>query len=512
MRKRACRAVVASLIVVGAGFVASSAVPASTRLGTAGGVRSSRSAKSKTPLTKEQFIAQANALCDAAATASAALGVQPALHIVSTPGFVSIVQRQIDRTRALVPPVHDRSTVEKFLSANQDELNSLKTNPSALGQKRSPFSTADALARAYGLEGAAGSGACTGTGASSPLRWSAPQQIDTSQNGLFEVSCPSVSFCVAVGSTGPGTVGSALIWNGTSWSAATTQIFAQNTYNHISCPSTNFCMAAAPNGGALLWNGTSWSASPQIRWPDPNDGITFVSCGSASFCAAADEDGDIRVWDGSSWSIDHQVVPGTTSGGARSISCPSASFCMAVNELGNAITWNGTSLSAPTTIDASGHLVAVSCLSPSFCMALGGGGPDWLVWNGTSWSGPQPIRTIRPGVVSPPPPCGRPRPRSHTPPPTTLSGVPTAFINFVSCPTASFCVAALSDGEAIVWNGTSWSAPQSINPSLANARGPAAQTTVGSPSLGLKSVSCPTPNFCVAVGSDGSAMIGRQAS
>ena len=122
---------------------------------------------------------------------------------------------------------------------------------------------------------------------------------------------------------------------------------------------------------------------------------------------------------------------------------------------GNAITWNGTSLSAPANIDANGHLVAVSCPSASFCMAVGGA-DDWLVWNGTSWSTPHPIRTIRP---SPEP----------------------AFINWVSCPTASFCVAVLSDGEALVWNGTSWSAPQSINPNLANARGPAAQTSVGEP-------------------------------
>ena len=155
-----------------------------------------------------------------------------------------------------------------------------------------------------------------------------------------------------------------------------------------------------PGRGALIWDGTSWSASSQIRWPDPNDGITNVSCATASFCAAGDEDGDIRVWDGTSWSIDHQVVPGSTSGGAHSISCPSASFCMAVNDLGN----------------------------------------------------------------------------------------------------------------AIVWNGTSWSIPQSIDPNLANVRGPAANMYGnGQVPLGLFSVSCPTASFCVAVGSDGDAVIGRQA-
>jgi len=320
------------------------------------------------------------------------------------------------------------------------------------------------------------------------LQWSAPQQIDTNENGLGDVSCPTASFCVAVGSTGPGVVSSAFVWNGTSWSATAPQLFAQDTagYNHISCPTPSFCMAGAPDGGALIWNGTAWSASSQIRWPDPNDGITNVSCATASFCVAGDEDGDIRVWDGSSWSIDHQVVPGSTSGGAHSVSCPSASFCVAVNDLGNAIAWNGSSLSAPDDIDGSNHLVAVSCPSTSFCMALDSSSYDWLVWNGTSWSVPQAIGTLSPGPTP-------------------------GFINWVSCPTASFCVAAVSDGNAIVWNGTSWSAAQSIDSTLANARGPAATSSNGHPSLGLKSVSCPTASFCVAVGSDGSVVIGRQA-
>jgi len=276
------------------------------------------------------------------------------------------------------------------------------------------------------------------------LQWSTPQQIDTNENGLGDVSCPTVSFCVAVGSTGPGVVSS-----------------------------------------AFIWNGTSWSASSQIRWPDPNDGITNVSCATASFCLAGDEDGDIRVWDGTSWSIDHQVVPGSTSGGAHAVSCPSASFCVAVNDLGNAIVWNGSSLLAPDDIDGSNHLVSVSCPSTSFCMALDSSSYDWLVWNGTSWSTPQPIGTLR---------------RGPTP----------GFINWVSCPTASFCVAVVSDGHAIGWNGTSWSAPQLIDPNLVSAQGPAATSSNGHPSLGVKSVSCPTASFCVAVGSDGSVVIGRQ--
>jgi hypothetical protein len=490
------RGAIVALIVACAVGTMSNAVPASTQVHSPDGVASRSAAKTKKPLTKKQYIAQANALCDAAATAFGPVNQQlqqlrdrsqPTAHItfVLKRSFAPIVQHQISKTEALVPPRRDQTKVSKILGATRSALTKVMATPQLLGAKRSPFLAADTLARAYGLEGAAGSAACTGNGASASLQWTAPQQIDTYQNGLGDVSCPSVTFCVAVGSTGPGVVGSALIWNGTSWSVSAPQLFARGNLNHVSCPSATFCMVGAVDGGALVWNGTSWSAGSQIRWPDPKDGITNLACATASFCLAGDEDGDIRVWNGSAWSIDHQVVPGTTSGGAHAISCPTASFCMAVNVLGNAIIWNGTSLSAPVDIDGSNNLEAVSCPNASFCMALDD--KDWLTWNGTSWSISQPIGTVRTG------------------PPADYVG-----ITRVSCPTTHFCVAVLSDGHAIAWNGTSWSTPQQINPNLANARGPATASSNGHPSLGLKSVSCPTTTFCVAVGSDGSAVIGRR--
>jgi hypothetical protein len=72
----------------------------------------------------------------------------------------------------------------------------------------------------------------------------------------------------------------------------------------------------------------------------------------------------------------------------------------------------------------------------------------------------------------------------------------------VSCPSATFCVAVGSDGAAMGWNGASWSAPQSIDPNLANK---------GRPFLGIDAVSCPSASLCVAVAANGTAVIGRQA-
>ncbi len=175
--------------------------------------------------------------------------------------------------------------------------------------------------------------------------WSAPQPIDSNAGGLDSVSCPSANFCAAVGGTGPGVVGSVIMWNGTSWSAP--HVLSQSELNHVSCPSANFCLTGAPDGTAFVWNGTSWSATPQIRWPNPNDGIIGVSCASASFCVAPDEDGDMRVWNGTSWSVEYKE-------GAHSVSCPTPTYCIGVTNNGAAVAWNCTSFSAPQTIDGTG--------------------------------------------------------------------------------------------------------------------------------------------------------------
>jgi len=66
------------------------------------------------------------------------------------------------------------------------------------------------------------------------------------------------------------------------------------------------------------------------------------------------------------------------------------------------------------------------------------------------------------------------------------AGQPAGYsgINSVSCPTPSFCAAVDVGGNAILWNGSTWSKP-----------------TPASPNGTLNSVSCSSPAFCVALSS-----------
>src|SRR5664280_410244 len=72
--------------------------------------------------------------------------------------------------------------------------------------------------------------------------------------------------------------------------------------------------------------------------------------------------------------------------------------------------------------------------------------------------------------------------------PASIDTVANPDLTSVSCATPTFCVAVDWAGNALAYNGTSWSSPVQVDPN---------------PRFGqdiLTSVSCPTSTFCRAVG------------
>jgi hypothetical protein len=171
------RTAIVSAIVVTAVFTMSTAVSATTRSDSPDRAPSRIAAKGP-PLTKKQYIAKANALCDTAASAFVPLTKQfaPQLQGNSQPSpqviaafvkaLASVVQHQIDKTKALVPPKRDQSKLTKMVHLDQVALTKVKADPTLLAGAHNPFLPADTIARKYGLKGAAGSGPCTGKGGS----------------------------------------------------------------------------------------------------------------------------------------------------------------------------------------------------------------------------------------------------------------------------------------------------------------------------------------------------------
>jgi hypothetical protein len=135
-----------------------------------------------------------------------------------------------------------------------------------------------------------------------------------------------------------------------------------------------------------------------------------------------------------------------------------ASFCITIDGEGNSVAFNGTRWSG--NLGAWGAANQISCVSPQFCVAAEGG-PS--VWDGQTWTQPN-------------------------------DDDAQGQLNSVSCASATFCIAVDSDGNALTWNGTAFSAPAPVatEPPLS-----------GTDASGLTGVSCPTTTFCRAVDSIG---------
>jgi hypothetical protein len=230
-------------------------------------------------------------------------------------------------------------------------------------------------------------------------------------------------------------------------------------FRAVSCPTASFCMAVDESGNnALRWNGTAWSRPVTIDPGGFRVELTSVSCASDYFCVAVDTLGRVLMWNGRWWSAPRAVDP--HGAGMESVSCPSASFCVAVDGNGNALTWDGSSWSRPVRIDDTGtNIQSVSCASATFC-AAGDWGGDVLTFNGTTWSKP------------------------HLVDPTNTAETTGGGIGSMACPTSTFCVGLDWEGGSVTFNGHTWTRDTTFDPDGAE---------------GLMEVSCTSASFCMAV-------------
>jgi hypothetical protein len=148
--------------------------------------------------------------------------------------------------------------------------------------------------------------------------------------GLGDVSCPSASACVAVGSyitNDDNHLPLAATWNGTTWTVqATAPVSDLSSLNSLSCTSASACIAVgtSPVGGneiptplAEAWNGVAWTILPV---PDPagNGSLSGVACSSATACTAvgsASSGALTERWNGTKWAI--QPTPGNPAAAPR---------------------------------------------------------------------------------------------------------------------------------------------------------------------------------------------------
>ena len=231
-------------------------------------------------------------------------------------------------------------------------------------------------------------------------------------------------------------------------------------------------------------SGQGWTI---IGNPNPTSLAEFnsVSCTSRNTCLAVGDytssDGRTHSlaegWNGRRWI----VLPGPRTGPVTflvSISCVSTRLCVVVGlnqgSLSTGLIWNGNSwqnMGPPLAF----NVLALDCVSAAFCAA--GGNKDEAsfttsteeIWNGSSWS------------------------QSATP--TTRSTVRASVLDGVSCASTRFCMAVGRSGEqyrqrpsAEILRAGRW-----VDLATRTPRGAIADF--------FSAVSCPSLDFCVAVGS-----------
>jgi hypothetical protein len=233
---------------------------------------------------------------------------------------------------------------------------------------------------------AAGAAARSGHGADSATTWAVqptPNPL-VRQGSLTAVSCTSATFCIAAGNrlnpVGQ-TVPLAEAWNGTTWSvqqAASPAGVRGSRLTGVSCSSVTFCMAVGSSDVpgeseplAEVWHGSGGWSLLQMPTPSGQGLLTGVSCTSPSACVAVGSylgAGDLRLalaeeWNGTAWAI-HNAAPGPTTSELSGVSCTSASACIAVGDyqfrtgsirpLSEA--WNGTAWSIKQPLPSTAPL------------------------------------------------------------------------------------------------------------------------------------------------------------
>ena len=172
--------------------------------------------------------------------------------------------------------------------------------------------------------------------------WLVPEHFTSYAGSNEGGTCASTTFCVAFEDSEVWT------YNGASWSAYSIIEPINGGKGarliSVSCPTISFCVAVDDSGNALTYNGSSWSAPNNI---DAGQGFFSVSCPTMSFCVALDGSGNALKYNGSSWSTPTKMD--NTSGYVTSVSCPTVSFCMAVDDAGNAFAYSASTTTTTTT-------------------------------------------------------------------------------------------------------------------------------------------------------------------
>ncbi|YAL83769.1 IPT/TIG domain-containing protein [Dermacoccaceae bacterium W4C1] len=209
-------------------------------------------------------------------------------------------------------------------------------------------------------------------------------------------------------------------------------------------------VSAATAGARFTYTqAASWKPGTVIT--NKSGGMLSLRCTSPTSCVSATSTGNVLTGSGSVWTASKFVHPVIS---LREAACSSATFCVGIDTDGKARTFSEGTWSGPVTpLDDSLRLANVWCAPTRFCVVTDGA--KLSTFDGSQWSTP-----------------------------TTTN---VARITAAACTSKSFCVAGGSDGTVSMFDGSSWSPFDLLEPER-NSQ--------------VASVSCPQVGQCVAYTED----------
>ncbi len=300
----------------------------------------------------------------------------------------------------------------------------------------------------------------------------------SSSLNLTAVSCPTASFCVAVGSGGQGQ-GSQIVTSTnpaggpSAWTVA--DLSGTDGPESVSCASSVLCVAGDGLGGALvstdpIGGASAWTASSSLTNAGDVYGTAGVSCVTGPFCAvtgngyvftSSDPTGGSPAWTHSSANV-------------GAISCSSNAMCAGAGNSGIVVSADPASATPTwqsTTLSGASNLVSVSCPVDSFCVAVDDSGNAFASSD----------------------------PAAASPVWTQVQADPYGPLQGVSCPTTTLCVGVGDLGDVVT----------SVNPGASTPTWTVAQPN-RSYSLdrfnALMGMSCPSSTFCAGVDDAGNVV------
>jgi hypothetical protein len=353
------------------------------------------------------------------------------------------------------------------------------------------------------------------------------------------VSCPTATFCVAVGGYSD-TAGHTepvvdTLSNGT-WTSSIGALpndaapdggpgTPNASYYSVTCLSTTSCVAvgsyvntsSVTNGLIATLSGSTWTA---VAAPRPSNasntlGLLDVACPTSSFCAVTGyyqdttSSGAFNGWlltlTNGTWSGERAPEPsdGGNDGDSHQfaattgLSCPTASDCLAVGQYENTSggllplieQWNGTGWTpsvgalpsgANTTTPIFDQLVSAECATPTTCVADG-----WYYDQGGKVFGL--IDTLSGGTWTG---VQAPQPSNQDP---THQGTE---LNELSCPTPTFC---MTIGHYVATGNTETVLVDTLSAGAWTVA-PATSPATGSAISYGRTAACYSPVACVATG------------